>query len=66
MPLNIFIYRPDIRFHPNVNPDCVYTLKGQPYREWQRDREELYNYKVSEAKKRLNHPKSDMVLDYWR
>ena len=66
MPINVFIYRPDKSFHPNVNPDYCYTAKGQNYREWQRDQDEAYAYKVEILKIKLSQKPDHKVLDYWR
>jgi hypothetical protein len=66
MPLNIFIYRPDKRFHPNVNLDCCYTISGQHYRDWQKDQDEAYAYKVNMIKEKLNEMPKHKVEDYWR
>ncbi len=44
--LNIFIYRPDKAPDMRVIPDLCYTPTGQNYREWQKDQEEAYHYKV--------------------
>lgn len=66
MPLNIFIYWPNKRFHPNVNPDCCYTVNGQNYREWQKDQDEAYAFKVEMLKKRLVQKPKHRVEDYWR
>jgi len=64
--MNIFIYRPDKQPNQNVIPDLCYTLKGQNYREWQRDQEEVYHYKVEHIKRKLNKRPRHKVLDYWR
>lgn len=44
--LNIFIYRPDLGAARHINPDLCFTPQGQSYHDWQRDREELYQYKL--------------------
>jgi len=64
--LEIFIYRPERQPNPNVIPDLCYTLKGQNYRDWQRDQEEVYHYKVEQIKRKLNKRPKHKVLDYWR
>lgn len=64
--MNIFIYRPDKRNHPNVNPDCCYTLNGQNYRDWRKDQDELYSYKAEQAKRKLEQKPDYKVWDYWR
>lgn len=64
--MSIFIYRPDKRPHPDVNPDLCYTLSGQNYRDWQRDNDEAYNYKVEQIKHRLSRRPDYQVEDYWR
>lgn len=64
--ITIFIYRPDKRFHAAVNPDMCYTISGQNFREWQRDKEEVYNYRVEQIKCKLNKRPSHKVEDYWR
>lgn len=66
MQMNIFIYRPDKRFHPNVNPDCCYTIKGQNYRAWQKDQDEAYAYKIEIIKRKLGERPKHKVEDYWR
>lgn len=66
MPINVFIYRPDKSFHPNVNPDYCYTAKGQHYRDWQKDQDEAYAYKVEILKRKLSRKPDHKVLDYWR
>ena len=66
MKLNIFIYRPDRAPHKNINPDMCYTHNGQPYRGWQIDQEEAYQYKVELMKRKLNQMPDYKVLDYWR
>lgn len=40
--------------------------KGQNYRDWQRDQEEVYHYKVEQIKRKLNKRPKHKVLDYWR
>lgn len=62
--MNIFIYRPDRMQSDKINPDLCYTLKGQPLREWQRDQDEIYNYRISKAKKK--EVPDYKVFDYWR
>lgn len=64
--LEILFYRPDKLSSTVINPDLCYTLKGQNYREWQRDQEELYQYRVHLAKHKLDKLPSHKVLDYWR
>lgn len=51
--LNIFIYRPDKAPDLRVIPDLCYTLSGQNYRDWQKDQEEAYHYKVEQIKHKL-------------
>ena len=62
--MKIFIYRPDLR--NKVNPDLCYTLNGQSYREWQRDQEVAYDYKVELIKRKLEQFPKHRVEDYWR
>lgn len=64
--MNIFIYRPDRTPNKNVIPDMCYTLDGRNYRDWQRDKEEAYNFKVEMIKKNLNKKPKYKVYDYWR
>ena len=64
--INIFIYRPDKIQTANINPDLCYTCKGQHFREWQRDQEEVYRYKVELLKQRLNEAPEHKIEDYWR
>ena len=64
--MNIFIYRPDRTPNKNVIPDMCYTLDGRNYRDWQRDQEEAYNFKVEMIKKNLNKKPKYKVYDYWR
>jgi hypothetical protein len=64
--MNIFIYRPDKAFNTKVIPDLCYTLSGQNYREWQRDQDEAYQYKVELTKRKLNEKRKNahFVEDY--
>lgn len=67
--IRVWIYRPDKAFNPNVVPDLCYTPDGQNYRDWQRDEQEAYNYKVEQIKRRLKEaerPNKDFIEDYWR
>lgn len=64
--MDIFIYRPDRTPNKNVIPDMCYTLDGRNYRDWQRDKEEAYNFKVEMIKKNLNKKPKYKVYDYWR
>ena len=64
--MNIFIYRPDRPFNPNINPNYCYTLKGQNFRDWQKDQEEAYNYRVEQLKRKLSRRPSIKIEDYWR
>lgn len=66
MPINIFIYRPDKRNHPDINPDCCYTLNGQNYRDWKKDQDEAYAYKAEQIKRKLSEKPKHQVEDYWR
>lgn len=54
--LNVFIYRPDrgiSKQAAKVLPDLCYTLQGQNYRDWQKDQDEAYQYKVETIKRGL-------------
>lgn len=64
--LDIFIYRPDKQPDKNVIPDLCYTLSGQGFRDWQKDQEEVYAYKVEQIKKKLSRKPKHKVYDYWR
>lgn len=65
--MNIFIYRPDKRPNPNVNPDLCYTLDGRNFHDWKNLQNELYNYKIELIKNKLkNKTPKHQVLDYWR
>lgn len=64
--MNIFIYRPERTPNKNVIPDMCYTLDGRNYRDWQKDQEEAYNFKVEMIKKNLNKKPKYKVYDYWR
>lgn len=64
--INIFIYRPDKIQSANISPDLCYTCKGQHFREWQRDQEEVYKYKVELLKRKLNETPEHKIEDYWR
>lgn len=55
--LNIFIYRPDLGAARHINPDLCFTPQGQSYHDWQRDREELYQYKLEQAKLKIERQK---------
>ena len=61
--LNIFIYRPDKAPDLRVIPDLCYTLSGQNYRDWQKDQEEAYHYKVELIKKALNSDHPNLISD---
>lgn len=62
--MKIFIYRPDRA--NKVNPDLCYTPKGQPYRDWQRDQDVAYDYKVELIKRKLEQLPKHKIEDYWR
>ncbi len=66
--MNIFIYRPDKCPNAKVVPDLCYTPKGQNYREWLRDQDEAYQYKVEIIKRKLKEKRktSHFLEDYWR
>jgi hypothetical protein len=66
--MNIFIYRPDKCQNAKVVPDLCYTPKGQNYREWLRDQDEAYQYKVEIIKRKLKEKRktSHFLEDYWR
>ena len=64
--LEIFIYRPDLYQAGRINPDAVFTIKGQHYSDWQKDQDEAYHYKVEQIKIKLNKRPKHKVLDYWR
>lgn len=54
--LNVFIYRPDkgiSKQAAKVLPDLCYTPHGQNYRDWQKDQDEAYQYKVEMIKRGL-------------
>ena len=55
--VNVWIYRPDLACHKNVVPDLCYSPQGQNYREWQRDKEEMYQYKLEQAKMKIEQEK---------
>lgn len=63
--MDIFIYRPDKATPKKINLDLVYTANGQNFRDWQRDREELYNYKVETIKENLSRPPKHMIKEWW-
>ena len=67
--LKVWIYRPDLRPHPKVDPDLCYDLKGQNFRDWQRDEQTVYDYKVDEIRRNLKEaarPHKHYLEDYWR
>lgn len=64
--LEIFIYKPHLYQASRINPDACFTLKGQNYHEWQRDRQTLYDYKVEMIKRKLNRKPKQKVYDFWR
>ncbi|MBQ8465277.1 MAG: hypothetical protein IJ545_04630 [Alphaproteobacteria bacterium] len=47
--VNIFIYRPDLAA-VGVIPELCRTLDGQTYCDWQRDQNEIYQFKIEQAK----------------
>jgi len=55
--VRVFIYRPDLAGSKNIIPDLCFTPDGQNYREWQRDQEELYQYKLEQAKREIENKK---------
>ena len=63
--MNFFIYRPDKVNNRRINPDYLYTLKGQNFRDWQRDKEEEYVYRVELIKERLARPPKHKVREVW-
>lgn len=64
--MNIFIYRPERKQSRFIDPDVTYTIKGQPFSEWARDRQTVYDYKVELLKRKLHHKPKYKVYDYWR
>lgn len=64
--MQILIYRPDKRYHPDVNPDLCWTIKGQNFRDWQKDQQEAYIYKVEIIKRKLERKNKSFLPDYWR
>lgn len=62
--MNFFIYRPYLANDWRINPDWLYTLKGQNYRDWQRDKEEEYQYRVETIKRNLARPPKHKVIDW--
>lgn len=63
--MKFFFYRPDLAMDNRINPDLLYTLKGQNFRDWQRDKEEEYQYRVEKIKERLAQPPKHMVKELW-
>lgn len=57
--LNIFIYRPDKAPHKDIIPDLCYTPDGQNYRDWQRDHDEAYQYKIELIKQKAAKQKKN-------
>lgn len=55
--VRVFIYRPDLAGSKNIIPDLCFTPEGQNYHEWQRDQEELYQYKLEQAKREIENKK---------
>lgn len=55
--MNIFIYRPDLGKARNIDPSLCFTPQGQRYDDWRRDREELYQYKLELAKRKIEENK---------
>lgn len=68
--MNIFIYRPDRGLSENkmkIEPDLCYTNRGQNFRDWQKDQQSVYDYKIELIKRKLSKPKNSHYLpDFWR
>jgi len=64
--MNILFYRPDKFQAYKVNPEAVFTLKGQPFSDWQRDQQTAYDYKVELLKRKLHRKPRHKIIDYWR
>lgn len=56
--MNFFIYRPDKVLNRRIKPEGLYTLKGQNFLDWERDKEEEYLYRVEKIKDKLEQKKS--------
>lgn len=63
--VKIFIYRPD-KANRNINWSGVYHVSGQSWLEYDRDRDEAYQYKVELLKKELSRKHKTYLEDYWR
>lgn len=63
--MDFFIYRPDLAPDRRINPDWLYTLKGQNFRDWQRDKEEEYSYRVEKIKEKLAQPPKHRIKEWW-
>lgn len=63
--IDIYIYRPDKANNRYINPDWLYTARGQNFRDWQRDKEEEYQYRVEKIKERLARPPKHRVREVW-
>ena len=64
--LNIFIYRPDKFRGYRIPQDAVFTIKGQPLAEYQRDMQIVYEHRVDTIKNKIYSKPKHKVPDYWR
>lgn len=62
--MQIFIYRPDLRPNPNLDPNYIFTLEGQPFFEYQKDKELLRDYKIRREQERWKEPPEWKVYSY--
>lgn len=62
--MEIFIYRPDLHPNKNINPELVFTLKGQPFFEWKRDQETIRDYRIQKEKEKMTEKPDWKVYSY--
>lgn len=62
--MQIFIYRPDLRPNKNLDPNYIFTLEGQPFFEYQKDKEILRNHKIQKAQEKRTEPPEWKVYSY--
>lgn len=63
--VKIFIYRPD-KANRHINWSGLYNANGQNWLDYDRDRDEAYQYKVELLKKELSRKHKTYLEDYWR
>ncbi len=63
--MKVWVYRPD-KANRNINYSGLINATGQSYPEYDRDKNEAYQYKLELLKEKIGRRNKHYVEDWWR